>query len=183
VLLDAGGILRTSEMLDNKPLLTVELARDTWQFQLETEEERTMWALHFQYSVLGAQPVTERGRELYEGYYMIEEAANALRGVLSMSDKEYKGDGNTFVFASHLTKAQEGMAAVMSNLSLLEQRFGEGGDLWGPHWDSILAPYMNLVPHHHAPLIWLCVSNSSICRAHYRIKIIEYYRISIQISF
>ena len=53
------------------------------------------------------------------------------------------------MFASHLTKAQEGMAAVMSNLSLLECRFGEGGDLWGPHWDSILAPYVNLVPHIH----------------------------------
>jgi hypothetical protein len=146
VRLDAGGVLFTTEMLDNKPVLTVELARDTWQFQLDTEDERTMWALHFQYGVLGAKPVTDRGRELYEGYYKLEEAASALRGVLSLSDKDYKGDGQTFVHASHLTEAQEGMADLMSNLSLMERRFGEGGELWGPHWDSILAPYVNLVP-------------------------------------
>lgn len=133
-------------MVDNKFPLTLEFEKDSWQLVLDSEAERTMWAIHFQHAILKMQPSTTRSLQLYSNFHKIEKAAVQLREVLAINDKSYEGEGKTFVRPSDVSRAQEAMASVVSNLDQLERLYGPGSPGDAPHWESILAPYVNLVP-------------------------------------
>lgn len=120
-------------------VLTLEIPDGTWQFELETEDERTMWAIHFLLTILKAP--AEKGAEPYLPFHLMETASFTLREVLAINDKQYQGDGVTFVKPSHLKDAEQSLTTVVDNLHVLEEKYGNT-----KHWTSILAPYINLIP-------------------------------------